>query len=122
MISGKVVALRGAVLSLVVFDANGREHALEAIVDTGFSGWLTLPAGVVATLGLPWRAQRSGVLADGTEVIYRSHEAKVIWDGRPVTIRVSAVGSEPMIGMRLMHGYCILIEDIDGGGVRLERM
>ena len=30
--------------------------------------------------------------------------------------------SPPLLGMRLMQGYRILIEDIEGGSVRLERL
>jgi clan AA aspartic protease len=122
MISGKVVALRGAAVPMAIYDADGLKHEFEAIVDTGFSGWLTLPADTISALGLPWRAQRRGLLADGTEVVYRSYEAKLAWDGRTVTVRVSGVGSEPMIGMRLMIGHRILIENIDGGAVTIERM
>ena len=122
MISGKVVELRGVIVPTAIYDADGVKHEFEAIVDTGFSGWLTLPTETITAMGLPWRAQHKGILADGKEVVYRSYEAELVWDGRTMTVRVSGVGSEPMVGMRLMLGYRILIEDIDGGAVTIERM
>ena len=52
MIIGTVIASRGPVVPLVVRDAGGRQHALSAVVDTGFNGWLTLPKEIIASFGL----------------------------------------------------------------------
>ncbi len=39
---------------------------MEAIIDTGFNGFLTLPPALVAALGLPWLCRQQGQLADGS--------------------------------------------------------
>ena len=53
MITGVVNANREAVISLVVIGPDGQQSEIEAIIDTGFSGFPTLPPPLVTTLGLP---------------------------------------------------------------------
>ncbi len=122
MISGTVVLGRGAVIPLVVLDAEGREHAVSAIVDTGFNGWLTLPRRLARVWGVPSREQGTATLADGSAVYFAVYRASVIWDGQPTAVLIDEMESELLIGMRLMLGYRILIEDKDGGAVQIERM
>jgi predicted aspartyl protease len=67
MITGIVNANREAILRLIVRDANGQEHERDAVVDTGFDGWLSLPPDFISTLGLRWHRFGRAVLADGSE-------------------------------------------------------
>jgi predicted aspartyl protease len=67
MITGVINAHHEATIHLPVRDADGREQKVEAILDTGFNGSLTLPPAVIATLGLPWRTRGLVILANGTE-------------------------------------------------------
>jgi clan AA aspartic protease len=122
MISGTVVANRGVVVPIVVYDSSGHEHALSAIVDTGFNGWLTLPERLARRWGILLGEQGAGVLADGTAISFKVYEARVMWDGQPRAVLIDEMESEPLIGMRLTRGYRMLIENIDGGAVRIERM
>jgi len=43
MTSGIVNADFEAIISLSICDSEGKIYAQDAIVDTGFNGWLTLP-------------------------------------------------------------------------------
>jgi predicted aspartyl protease len=52
MIRGAVNARREAVVPLRVRGPTGTELDVDAVVDTGYSASLTLPAAVVAALGL----------------------------------------------------------------------
>jgi clan AA aspartic protease len=122
MISGAVVSGRGPVVPLVVLDADGHEHTVSAIVDTGFNGWLTLPRRLAHLWGLSLGEQGSGVLANGTAVSFEVYEGQVVWDGQPTAVLVDEMESEPLIGMRLTRGYRMLIENVDGGVVTIERM
>jgi clan AA aspartic protease len=122
VITGTVVANRGPVVPLVVSDASGREHALSAIVDTGFTGWLTLPKEMIASLGLMWRDETLALLADGSATVFNAFRGTVIWDGQPKAVFIGELDSEPLIGMRLLHGFRPVIETIDGGPVRIEGM
>ena len=52
MITGTVNSTREAILRLTVRDATGHEYELDAVLDTGFDGWLSLPPGFILALGL----------------------------------------------------------------------
>lgn len=65
MIQGTVTADREPIVRIVVRDTSGQDHAHDAVVDTGFTGWLTLPPSVIASLNLPWREWGAGILANG---------------------------------------------------------
>ncbi|MGE3540492.1 MAG: hypothetical protein AB7N91_24010 [Candidatus Tectimicrobiota bacterium] len=57
MITGRVNADAEAIIRLPIRAADGREQEMEAVLDTGFNGSLTLPPAVIATLGLQWRTR-----------------------------------------------------------------
>ena len=54
MIEGVVNAAYEAVIRLTVQGPSGQEQDIEAVIDTGFTGFLSLPSGVVVDLGLPF--------------------------------------------------------------------
>jgi predicted aspartyl protease len=51
MISGVVTDDRQAVIHLTVRGPAGQEREIEAIIDTGFDGSLSLPSSIVVQLG-----------------------------------------------------------------------
>ena len=53
MITGYVNAFYEAAIPIHLQDATGHVHELEAILDTGFNGTLTLPSEWITTLQLP---------------------------------------------------------------------
>ena len=54
MIEGVVNAAREAVVTISVRGPDGQAREIEAVIDTGYSGFLTLPASLVEDLGLPF--------------------------------------------------------------------
>jgi clan AA aspartic protease len=107
---------------LIVLDPNRREHPMNALVDTGFNGWLTLPTKLIASLGFSWYTDGQGVLADGATTLFDVFAAEVLWDGQPRRVFVSQLDSEPLIGMSLLNGFRIVIDAVDGGTVQIERL
>ena len=57
MIEGAVNADREAVITLAVHGPSGRTREIEAVVDTGFSGFLTVTPALVMELGLDYRSR-----------------------------------------------------------------
>lgn len=53
MITGVVNADLEAVIRVPLRGPNGQQLNIEAIIDTGFNGFLTLPPALLTTLGLP---------------------------------------------------------------------
>ena len=95
---GRVVADGSeAVLPLRVFDPGrgGRQSNLRAVIDTGFTGHLTLSAEVVTSLSLPELGSEEIVLADGRAEIASVHRATIEWHGRPRTVPALAIEGDP---------------------------
>ena len=54
MIQGSVNAAYEAVVTLAVRGPAGQTTEIDAVIDTGFTGFLTLPPALVSELGLPF--------------------------------------------------------------------
>ena len=83
MIEGVVNAAREAVVPFTVANTAGRTQPIDAVIDTGFNGFLTLPAALVAELRLPFVTSGRATPANGSEDFFDIHNAVVIWDGQP---------------------------------------
>ena len=66
MIEGFVNARYEPVISIPVQGLSGQEREIEAVVDTGFNGFLTLPPALVAELGLTFQGEGWATLANGS--------------------------------------------------------
>lgn len=57
-------------------------------VDTGFTGDLVIPRGVVESLLLQQSGTVDGILADGTEVLFQTYHCEIHWFGRQRMLEV----------------------------------
>lgn len=110
MITGSVNAGREAVIPVEVLDANAQPHAIEAIVDTGFTGSLTLPSSLIAAWGLPFRGRQQVVLGNGSVDLLDVYAGTVLWNGQPLAIEIDSCDTDPLVGMSLLDGYALYIE------------
>ena len=60
----------------------GRQWEVEAVIDTGFTGFLSAPSALATELGLPFLTNESAFLADGSLVRFSVHDATALWDGQ----------------------------------------
>lgn len=65
---GLVDSKREAMIWMAVCLPQGERREIEALVDTGYSSYLTLPSDLIATLGLSTLGTEQLTLADGSEV------------------------------------------------------
>jgi clan AA aspartic protease len=107
---------------VVVHGSQGQEQEIEAIIDTGFNGSLSLPPALVAALGLPFRRRGRALLADGSEGLFDVHEATVVWDGQPRRVSTDAADTDPLVGMALLEGYELTVQAVDGGSVFIKAL
>lgn len=121
MIRGVVKRSEG-VVQLLVFGRQGQQEAVEAVVDTGYDGFLTLPPSMIREMELEWLTDGHAILADGSECLFDIHEGDVIWDRKRILIRIDACDSTPLIGMRLLEGFELTMQVQQGGSVRIQRM
>jgi clan AA aspartic protease len=122
VLSGKVNSRREAVVRLWLSGPSDRALEIEAIVDTGFTGSLTLPQSYVTQLGLTWKGRGEGVLADGTSSSFGVYEAVALWHRQPRTIAVHAVESQPLLGMTMLDGSEVAMQVIEGGEVVIHEL
>jgi clan AA aspartic protease len=95
---------------------------VDTVIDTGFSGFLTLPSDIISALGLKWEGRDVATLEDGTSCAFEIYLAVVIWDGQYREIYVNESETFPLIGMRLLRGYDLRIQTIEGGTVAIEAL
>jgi clan AA aspartic protease len=119
MMIGIVNADLEPVLRLTVRDAGGQPQNVEAVVDTGFNGFLTLPPALIAALGLPWLCRQQGQLADGSFQAFDVYVATVDWDGQQRSVEVEATDAQPLLGMALMQGAELRIQVVPGGSMTI---
>ena len=122
MITGSVNADFEALIRLKIQGANGQEKEIEAVIDTGFNGFLTLPPQDIAELDCAYLMQGYVLLGDGRLEETLIYETVVDWDGRLLAVETDAADSVPLVGMALMHGYDLDIQAVAGGAVLLRKI
>lgn len=122
MIQGFVNQNCEAIIRVAVGRASERKQMVDAVIDTGFTGFLSLPPSIITSLELPWHFRDLGTLGDGSEVIFEMYKAAVIWDGQNQIIDVAASDVDPLVGMSLLYGFKVQIEAIRGGLVTIETL
>ena len=122
MIEGVVNAAYEAVVTLALRGPSGQARDIEAVIDTGYSGYLTLPTSLVEELGLPFRFRGRAFLANGSEETFDVYGVTALWDGQARYVEADAVGPTPLIGMLLLDRHNLNIEVADGGRVSIGSM
>ena len=100
-----------------VLDAVGTAVPLEMVIDTGFTGFMTLRPWVTRALGLERVEERRMILADGQIITTPTCLATVIWHGDPTQIDVLEVDARPVIGMSLLWDSDIAMVVRENGSV-----
>jgi clan AA aspartic protease len=101
MMTGRVTALREATLRLTVIGPDQRPQAVDAVLDTGFNGFLTLPSHVVHTLRLPFVGHRRATLGDGSIAVLDLYLATVLWHEQEREVLVLQADGGPLVGMAM---------------------
>ena len=122
MMMGNVNSRREAIIQLAVLGENKQIQAIKAVIDTGYTGFLTLPSAIITTLGLTWYMQEEGILGDGSLCMFNVFEASVIWDGQIKTIEINESETDPLVGMGLLEGYELNIQGFAGGLVTIKAL
>lgn len=121
MMQGYVNITYEAVISVVI-SHKGKLKSVNAVIDTGFTGFLSLPSTVIAELELPWSYRDRATLGDGSETLFDIYEASVIWDGQFREIEINSADTEPLLGMSMLRGYRLQVDNIQGGLVMIEAL
>ena len=119
MASGVVRSLV-PIIPLVVRGRDGGLRRYQAVLDTGFTGTVALPAPDVQRLGLSDPQPENVTFANGESADCDVYLANVIWDGEEQVAQVYAIGNEPLVGMHLLDGSRVTMDVAEGGAVVTE--
>ena len=116
-----VVQNREALIRLTIRGFRGREQEIEAVVDSGYTGWLTSsrrhrcprPA---------WQTFGRVILADGSVSCFDVYRAKVVWDHQTRSVYVDEFEATPLVGMALLQGYECKMQVRTRGRVTIKRL
>jgi predicted aspartyl protease len=122
MITGSVVAGREAIIPVSLLGTNGRVEPIDAILDTGFTGFLTLPLPQIARLGFPYEGIIHARLGDGREVELDMFVGMVLWEGQAREALLLAAEGKALVGMALLAGYRVTLDVAPGGLVMIDRL
>ncbi|MDB9424613.1 MAG: clan AA aspartic protease [Microcystis aeruginosa Ma_MB_F_20061100_S20] len=122
MMNGIVDQNCEARLRLVVSNESKQRQVIDAVIDTGFTGFLTLPLTVINSLNLRLYSREEGTLGDGSTCIFDVYSGLIIWDGEYRYIDVNAAEIDPLVGMSLLYGYRMQLDAIEGGIVVIQSL
>ncbi len=120
MITGVITADREAAIRFPMRDKEGQEQQIQAVIDTGFDGYLTLPDSLVNAPGLSYHSQIIVTLGDGSRRVLRQYEATAVWDGQERDVLVLAADGGPLVGMAMLYGHDVFLNVVDGGRVTIQ--
>ena len=115
MIEGVVNAACEPVVVLTVHGPSGQATEIEAIIDTGFTGFLTVTPALAAELELSLEGASRATLAGGSEVTFVLYDVAVLWDGQPKYVLAGAADTTPLMGMRMLDRHNLNIDVEDAG-------
>ncbi len=121
MITGKITVHQEAVIELEVGSSNQSEK-IEAVIDTGFTGYLTLPSALVSRLNLQQAGEQRAILGDENRVVLKRHIAKVLWHGAERNVYVLQAEGGPLVGMSLLYGSRLILDVVTDGNVTIDAL
>jgi clan AA aspartic protease len=63
--------------------------SIDAVIDTGFTGFLSLPSAIILELGLQWSYRDRATLGDGSETVFDVYNAEIVWNGQLREIEIT---------------------------------
>lgn len=122
MMTGTVLGTLEPVIQLIVRDSMGADHRVNFLIDTGFSGYVALPAQWISRLGLTVQGDGQLTLADNQNIVTSMYETTLVWNNTIRTIDVFELPGDPMIGTSLLFDFRLTINFVNGGNVTLQRL
>ena len=95
----------------------GQPKLVEALLDSGFSGMVSLPAETVKELELKYVRTQEVTLADGTLQAVEVFAGSVCFAGKWRKTSVLSTGDEATVGMGLISGGNISFDAVPGGDI-----
>ena len=98
---------------------NGVPARVEAMVDSGFAGQLSLKPHLVDALQLRRTRSERAYLADGRSTTCDMYRVQLHWQGHPRTVEVACLNGHPLIGLGLLRGSQLRMMVEDDGVIEI---
>ena len=118
MMTGALTPDGEPVLPLTVEGPAGAQD-IEALVDTGFNGGLTLSTESIAALGLSEKTVMEVTLADGRVRDVQTYVGAVALNGKSKRVLIAESPTTPLLGTDLLWGFSLYVEFQAGGTVEI---
>lgn len=106
MIRGHVNLDNEPIVRLTIGDVE-----VTAVIDTGFNGFVTLPASLHSSMELTWAGEVEWTLADETEVVEDMYRTPIDFDGKVILVVVSFSNSDnALIETALLRNHQLSID------------
>ena len=120
MITGHVSSDREILISLDLLSGEDSHVPIQAAVDTGFNGFLTLPPHVLNTIVALPAGTRRAELGDGSLVEINVFLIQADWNGKAMPALALETEASPLVGMSLLWGSRVRFEAEEDGTVMIE--
>lgn len=121
MITGLVTSEREAVIRLRVSGVRSQTIEIDAVIDTGFNGFLTLPSPLAVSLDLLRGGTTRAELGDGKTVEFPVFLANIDWDGCVRMVSILMTEGSPVVGMAMLNGSDLFMEVVENGRVEIKQ-
>ena len=106
-------------ITLQVFGKGKRSAQLNAVVDTGFTEYLTLLVELIGELTLTLVSIREFTLANGAIHSFETFAGEVDWDGNTRQVEILASDGDPLVGMAMLRDHDLHVRAIPKGPVTI---
>lgn len=121
MTSGFLNSDAAPALSLEVRGPEGKK-SVDAVIDTGFNGALTLPPDWIDALGLPQSGEESVSAADGRVIVVPLYVGSVLLNDQAYEVDIAKAQTDPLAGTALFWGFSLYVEFRPEGAVEVESL
>lgn len=119
---GIVNELLEATVSLNVLGSVGTNLVVDFVIDTGCTEEMILPPGIIDQLHRTRSSDMMLTVADGTTDVYARYKVSVEWHGQPREAIAIRMGTEPLVGMRLLRHSNLSVDAEPGGRVTITEL
>ena len=121
MITGNVNLLRLPTIAVALIAGNGQRRTIEAHLDTGFSGDLTLPKVAIEQLQFPLLDRVNYVTGNGMK-LFNVYDGIIHWRGGIRYVSVLETEIFPVVGVGLLWDNNLSIDFKHGGAVTITEL
>ncbi len=120
MMPGNVNRDLKAVVDVAIQDYKGELLSFHCALDTGFNGFIALPAQVVQRSELVQSEVRRTLLVDAVEIFLPLYWGTVYWCGGVAEVPIPGTEQELLVGTALLENSTLTVQVWDGGDVLIE--